>query len=112
MPMNLLLKCHDVDTTLSFYRDILEFDVRKGADNTCTVEKEGGSIVFTAEDLWGGVPKCTGTMYFFIDDVEGYYQRIRDNAVIHWPLQDMPYGTREFGVQDCDEYLLAFARRV
>ena len=112
MPINLLLKCHDVETTKSFYKDILEFEVRDSANNTCTVEKEGGSIVFTSEDLWSGYPKCTGTIYFFIEDVEGYYERIKDKAIIKWPLQDMPYGTREFGVKDYDEYCLAFARRI
>lgn len=112
MPINLLLKCHDVQITKSFYADILEFDVRDSADNTCTAEKEGGSIIFTSEELWSGFPKCTGTIYFFIEDVEGYYEQIKDKAIIKWPLQDMSYGIREFGVKDYDEYSLAFAQRI
>jgi uncharacterized glyoxalase superfamily protein PhnB len=112
MPINLLLKCHDVATTKSFYEDILEFDVRDSANNTCTVEKEGGSIIFTSEELWSGYPKCTGTIYFFIEDVEGYYEQIKEKALIKWPLQDMSYGTKEFGVKDYDEYSLAFAKRI
>ena len=111
MTIMLLLKCHDIETTKSFYKDILEFDVRDSANNTCTVEKEGGRIIFTPDDLWSGYPNCTGTIYFFIEDVESYYEQVKNKASIQWPLQDMPYGTREFGVKDDNEYSLAFAKR-
>jgi len=112
MAIQLLLKCHDIETTKSFYEEILEFNVRDSANNTCTVEKEGGSIIFTANDLWAGHPKCTGTIYFFIDDVDAYYETIKEKAIIRWPLENMSYGTREFGVKDYDEYTLAFAKRI
>ncbi|MCH9640059.1 MAG: bleomycin resistance family protein [Betaproteobacteria bacterium] len=112
MPINLLLKCHDVKTTKSFYKQILDFEVSDSAKNTCTVEKEGGIIIFTSEDLWSGYPTCTGTIYFFIDDVDKYYEAIKNKALIKWPLEDMPYGVREFGVKDYDEYTLAFAQRI
>ena len=112
MPINLLLKCHDVATTKAFYEDILKFNVTDSANNTCTVEKEGGIIIFTEEELWSGYPKCTGTIYFFIDNVEAYYKEIKDKAILLWPLQEMTYGTREFGVKDYDEYHLAFATKI
>ena len=111
MPISLVLKCHNVETTKSFYADILEFNVSDSADETCTVELEGGSIIFTAEELWSGYPKCTGTIYFFIDDVTSYYEKVKDKAIVRWPLQEMSYGTVEFGVKDYDEYTLAFATR-
>jgi len=112
MAINLLLKCHDVETTQSFYEEILDFTVSVSAENTCTVEKEGGIIIFTSEELWSGYPKCTGTIYFFIEDVNKYYNSIKDKAIILWPLQRMSYGTMEFGVKDYDEYQIAFAQRV
>ena len=112
MPINLLLKCHDVEMTKSFYEEILEFSVRDSANNTCTVEKDGGTIIFTSEDLWSGYPKCTGTIYFYIDNIESYYESIKDKAIVKWPLQETSYGTLEFGVKDYDEYTLAFAKRI
>ena len=112
MSINLLLKCHDVETTKSFYKEILEFEVSDSANNTCTVEKEDGIIIFTLEDLWSGYPKCTGTIYFFMDDVTTYYEAIKEKAIVKWPLEDMSYGVREFGVKDYDEYTLAFAQRI
>lgn len=112
MTIRLLLKCHDIEATKAFYKEILEFHVTESANNTCTVEKDGGIIIFTAEELWGGYPKCTGTIYFFIEDVDGYYHAIKDKAIVRWPLEDTPYGTREFGVKDYNEYTLAFAQRM
>ncbi len=112
MSIQLLLKCHDVETTKSFYDEILGFNVSDSENNTCTVEKDGGRIIFTSEELWSGYPKCTGTIYFFIDNVDEYYESIKEKAIIKWPLENMPYGTREFGVKDYDDYILAFAQRI
>ena len=65
----MLLKCHDVEITKSFYKDILDFSVADSDEGTCSVSKGDCSIIFTPQDLWNGYPKCTGTIYFFIDDV-------------------------------------------
>lgn len=112
MNIQLLLKCHDVETTKSFYDEILGFNVSDSENNTCTVEKCGGKILFTSEELWSGYPKCTGTIYFFIDNIDEYYESIKEKAILMWPLENMPYGTREFGVKGYDEYILAFAQRI
>lgn len=111
MPMHILLKSHDVDRTKSFYEEILGFEAIESNQDTCTVQKEDCTIVFTSDDLWSGPPKCTGTIYMYIDDVDSYYKSIKEKAIVLWPLQDMPYGTREFGVKDYDEYHLAFAQK-
>lgn len=110
--MRLLLKCKNIAETRSFYEEILDFQVFDSAQGTCTVQKGDGSIIFTEEDLWGGHPRCTGTIYFFLPDVDAYYASIKSKASVHWPLQSMPYGTREFGVKDCNEYTLAFAKGI
>jgi predicted enzyme related to lactoylglutathione lyase len=110
--MNLLLKCGDVDEIKAFYSEILEFDVFDSAEGTCTVQKAGGTIVFTDGDLWEGHPHCTGTIYFFLEDVDEYYETVKAKAIVRWPPENMSHGTREFGVKDCNGYTLAFARRI
>ncbi|GJL53314.1 MAG: hypothetical protein NPIRA02_04460 [Nitrospirales bacterium] len=111
MPLYLLLKCHNIEETKAFYSEILEFNVSESPEDTCTVEREDGIIIFTEENLWSGYPKCTGMIYFFLADVDSYYEEIKDKAIVRWPLEDMPYGAREFGIKDCNEYTLAFAQR-
>lgn len=109
MTMNLLLKCNDLDETKAFYTNILEFAVSDGAEGTCTVKNEAGTIIFSEANLWEGNPGLTGTIYFFLSEVSKYYETVKDKAIIRWPLQDMPYGTQEFAVNDCNGYTLAFA---
>lgn len=112
MPITMLLKCHDVDTTKTFYDEILGFNVSDSANGTCTVEKDGGTIIFTDQELWSGHPKCTGTIYFYIDDVDKYFEEVKEKCIILWPLENTSYGTREFGIKDYDEYHLAFAQKI
>ena len=111
MPLNLLLKCNNIQATKSYYYDVLKFEVRKSGDNLCTVEKDDCTLVFTSDDLWGGEPQFTGTLYFFVDNVEFYYNLVKDKVKIEWPLEKMPYGTIEFGVKDINGYNLAFAKK-
>ena len=110
MSIALLLRCSDLETVRRHYRDELGFTVTDTAQGTLTAHLQGCSLVFTEQDLWQQPVGCSGTFYLVIDDVEGYYAQIRDKADIAWPLQDMPYGSREFGVRDCNGYHLAFSQ--
>ena len=112
MFLELLLKCNNVEETKAFYAEILWFKVSDSAEGTCTVEKDGGAIIFTEENLWNGYTKCTGTSYFFLPDVDAYYESVKERAIVRWPLEDMPYGIREFEVKKCNEYTLAFAKKI
>ena len=58
-------KCDDLDETKAFYSEILGFRVSDSAEGTCTVEKSGGTMIFTSENLWEGRPHCTGTISSF-----------------------------------------------
>ena len=111
MSMNLLLRCNDVSETKNFYLHLLGFASVDGAEGTCSVQKSGGTLLFTEQDLWKAPPQFSGTIYFFVEDVDRYYVAIKDKVSVSWPLQDMPYGLREFGIRECNGYSLAFARR-
>jgi predicted enzyme related to lactoylglutathione lyase len=108
--MNLLMKCNDIAETKSFYSGILQFDVSDTAKDTCSVQKAGGTIIFSSGDNLGSSPSMTGTIYFFVPHVDEYFETIKDNVDVQWPLQDMPYGTREFGIRDCNGYHLAIVQ--
>ena len=112
MTLKLLIKCYSIQETKAFYTGILGFNVSDSAQETCTVEKNGGTLLFTEKNLWHQPPKCTGTIYFFLPDVDSYYESVKESAIIRWPPEDMPYGTREFGLKDCNDYTLAFANGI
>ncbi|MEW9682934.1 VOC family protein [Pseudomonas sp. TE50-2] len=111
MPVTPLLRCSDLEATRRHYRDVLQFTVTDTAQSTLTVQLHDCSLLFTEQDLWRQAPGCAGTFYLVIEDVEGYYAKVREQADIAWPLQDTAYGSREFGVRDCNGYYLAFSQR-
>jgi predicted enzyme related to lactoylglutathione lyase len=108
MPLKPLLQCADLEATKAHYRDVLGFATVDSDRDTLTVVKDDCSLIFTQQDLWKVPMACSGTFYFAIADVDGYYEAVKEKASIAWPLQDMPYGSREFGLRDCNGYYLAF----
>ena len=111
MAINLLLRCNSVKQTRQFYSEILGFEISDSAEGSCTVQKEGGTLIFTDANLWSGPPVLSGTVYFFLADVDAYYAKVSKLANVQWPLEEMSYGTREFAVTDCNGYTLAFAQK-
>lgn len=111
MSVTLLLRCNNIEETRAFYASVLGFAVSDSAESTVTAEKHGGKLIFTAQDLWKSGPVCSGTIYFTVPDAPACYAALKDKAALAWPLQDMPYGGREFGVTDCNGYTLAFRQQ-
>lgn len=110
MAIRLLLRCKDRSQTRNFYAEVLGFELEDGPEGTCTAVKEGCTLLFTEADLWRHAPTMTGTVYCFIADVQTYYDRLNNAIKLAWPLEQMSYGTQEFGVVDCNGYTLAFAQ--
>ncbi|MDQ8020941.1 MAG: hypothetical protein REI94_03825 [Moraxellaceae bacterium] len=111
MSLTILLRCHDVEATRAFYQSKLGFEVLDTAEGTLTAVLHGGVLLFTPADLWGAAPVFTGTIYFAVPAVDDYYATLKDSVSIAWPLQDMSYGSREFGIRDCNGYFLAFRQQ-
>ena len=53
-------------------------------------------------------PICSGTFYFYSVSVTALADELRGSIEFAWGPEVMPYGTREFGVQDPNGYYLAF----
>jgi predicted enzyme related to lactoylglutathione lyase len=108
MSVFILLRCLDIGQTRTFYESVLGFNVVLTMENTITVTNAGANLVFTNEDLWHLNPSLSGTIYITVADIDQYFYRIASNAPVAWPLQSMPYGSREFAIIDCNGYLIAF----
>lgn len=111
MPLTILLRCNDLEETRRFYHSALGFNVRDTAEGTLTVEKHGGALIFTPGDLWERPTGFSGTIYFTVPDVDGYFNAVKGKVTVSWPVQDMSYGSREFGIKDCNGYHLAFRQQ-
>ena len=104
-----LLRVRDLDATIAFYRDILGFHLRWREGNTASVQHGKVGLLFSTGSNLGAGPAMSGTLYFYPDSVEELWQLVHGRVHVEWPLQVMDYGTREFGIRDCNGYILAFA---
>lgn len=111
MSLTLLLYSNDLQATRKFYESILGFDAHDSAEGTLTVQKQGGKLIFTSANLWQAPQGFAGTIYFTVSDADSYFSSIQGKADVVWPIQEMPYGSKEFGIRDCNGYLLAFQQQ-
>jgi uncharacterized glyoxalase superfamily protein PhnB len=108
------LRVTDLQRAADFYTGVLGFAVawrapNDGGGENCMLTAGDVSVLLSTGAHLGDVPRFTGTLYFDVTGVDELFARVKDRAEVVWPLEDMEYGQREFGVRDPDGYVLAFA---
>ena len=120
---NLLVQ--DIDRSTTFYRDVLGFSVKQTVPDAAPfvfvwLERDGINVFLNdPAAIEKDVPHVqarpfggTATMYFILDNVDGYHAQVAPRARVVMPLQTQFYGMREFAIDDPDGHLLTFAQRV
>lgn len=57
-------------------------------------------------------PTCSGTLYIYPEDVIALAKELEGKVTFAWGPEVMPYGMREFAVQDPNGYFVAFTEHV
>jgi catechol 2,3-dioxygenase-like lactoylglutathione lyase family enzyme len=109
-----VLKVADMQRSVEFYTSVLGFTVQwrgpgDGGHENCMLRLDSADVLLSTGGHLGGRPCFTGTLYFHMEGVDAYYGQVKDRVDLVWPLEDMEYGQREFGLRDPDGYTLAFA---
>jgi uncharacterized glyoxalase superfamily protein PhnB len=109
-----VLKVPDVQRAVDFYTVVLGFTVvwraaNDGGGENCMLEAGAANLLLSTGSHLGDQPQFTGTLYFHMTGVEEFFERVKNQAEVVWPLETMDYGQKEFGVRDCDGYTLAIA---
>ncbi len=112
-----VLRVVDMQRAIDWYARILGFQLcwrapNDGGGENCWIQSGAIDLMLSTGSHLGDKPAFTGTLYFNMDGVHEFYARVKDQVDIVWPLEAMEYGTREFGIHDCDGYTLAFAEEV
>lgn len=107
-----MLYTRQLKETIDYYREILEFHCPVYEPDWGWAAMEHGSIRIMLslpnDHLPFIQPGFTGSFYFTMDTVDLYYEKIRDRVKLCYPLEDFPYGMREFAFWDNNGYLLQF----
>lgn len=57
-------------------------------------------------------PKFTGSFYIFTEAVDALWIQLKDQVRVCYPIENMEYGMREFGIYDNNGYLLQFGKGI
>jgi uncharacterized glyoxalase superfamily protein PhnB len=109
-----VLKGSDMQKAVTFYTGVLGFTVawraaNDGGGENCMLQAGAARLLLSTGSHLGDKPQFTGTLYFHMAGVHEFFERIKDQVEIVWPLETMDYGQKEFGIRDGDGYTLAFA---
>ena len=108
-----MLETENIKQTIEFYTQNLGFKcqgVYPDKENICWASLSSGAceIAFGLPNAHTNFEKpiLTGSIYMYVENVEEFWQKLKDKVEIVYPLEDMIYGMREFGIRDCNGYIL------
>jgi catechol 2,3-dioxygenase-like lactoylglutathione lyase family enzyme len=107
-----IIPARDIVESAEWYRDNLGFEVVHIEPEYGIVERDGVGVHF-----WGpsGIPpERSDTMFRIrVEGIDELYEHCRARGITHpkAPLEEKPWGAREFAVVDGDGNLLTFFER-
>lgn len=118
------LMVENIRDTITFYKDILGFEVLMALpkDKPIWALLKSGNVTVMLQErksfedefaYMKGKSLCaTLSLYIRMDKVEEYYSKIKDKVSIIKVPHTTPYKMKEFAIQDCNGYLLVFAQEL
>ena len=109
-----VLKVSDMQKSVAFYTGVLGCAVawraaNDGGGENCMLQAGAANLLLSTGSHLGDKPRFTGTLYFHMIGVQEFFEHIKNQVEVAWPLETMDYGQTEFGIRDCDGYTLAVA---
>ncbi len=102
------LETNDLEGTIQFYTDVLGFALSGKFKGHIFLSKDDQTIMFhEMMDHHGqDKPIMTGSLYINVEDVDEWYEGIKEKVRLCYPLESFDFGMREFGIWDNNGYLL------
>ncbi len=111
-----MLRTWDLLGTIDFYTSTLGFACERHNEEWgwAALSRDGCAIMLSSRNEHEGdkAPAFTGSLYFRVTDAVALWVQLREKVRVCYPLEDFPYGMREFGVYDNNGYLLQFGQDI
>lgn len=98
--------------TIAFYCHNLGFHCAAQTEVWASLERDGIELMFSLpnqHEPYDG-PRFSGSFYFRCDDVDTWWDSLKEKAPVVYPIEDFDYGMREFAIRDDNGYILQFGR--
>jgi predicted enzyme related to lactoylglutathione lyase len=110
----LFLEVNSIEESLAFYNGLLGFEIIRHSPETepPMASLQAGALKITlAQHLETMLKRGRGVNFFLgVDDVEKYYQQLKERGADVWPPADEGWGGRFITLQDPDKYRLFFVQ--
>jgi uncharacterized glyoxalase superfamily protein PhnB len=109
-----MLVTTNLPATIEFYVNLLGFTCRSFSEESgwASLHKDAAHIMLSRpneHEPFDG-PQFTGSFYINTDNVDGWWEQLKDKARVCYPVENFDYGMREFAVYDNNGYLLQFGQ--
>ncbi len=113
-----LLATTDLQQTVEFYERFLAFDCRGKfpEENPVWASLWHGEVEIMFNVPEASVefkkPVLTGSIYIYVENVDELWEKLKDEVEIVYPIKNFEYGMREFGIRDCNGYVLNLGQNI
>lgn len=111
-----LLCTHRLKETVDWYVNVLGFTCSDFVPDYefARVQLNGADIMLASanEHFPFDEPGFTGSFYINTNNVDAWWDKLKDKCRVCYPVETFDYGMREFGVFDINGYLLQFGQPV
>lgn len=109
-----MLRTWDLPGTIRFWTETLGFECESRDEESgwAALRRDDVRVMISApnDHLDEQAAGFTGSLYIRTDAVDQLWASLENRARICYPLEDFPYGMREFAVFDNNGYLLQFGQ--
>lgn len=113
-----MLATENLAQTIEFYTRHLGFTVQGQypAENPCWASLCSGEseIAFNAPNGHAPFekPTLTGSIYLTVENVDELWENLQEKVEIVYEIENFDYGMREFGIKDCNGYVVNLGQNI
>jgi uncharacterized glyoxalase superfamily protein PhnB len=109
-----MLWVNDVRATIDWYIQHLEFEegnyVHEWQWGVVEKDEIMTMLAKANEHTHYNGPVFTGSFYINTDNVDAWWEKLKDQPFVYYSLENFEYGMREFAIKDCNGYILQFGK--
>lgn len=102
--------------TVAFYTDKLGFTCDEMSEEWgwASLSKDGVGLMVAKpnSEMPFEEPLFTGSIYISTDDVDGLWEKLKDEVSLAYGLEDFEYGMREFAIYDNNGYMIQLGQEI
>lgn len=111
-----ILYTANLKETLDYYTNVFGFTCRSFDSNigwaSLAYDEVEIMLSIPNKHIAFDAPGFTGSFYLTTNEVDQWWERLKNKVTIAYPIENFKYGMREFAVYDNNGYLIQFGQEL